>query len=133
MWAASRFREIHAKFVELGLESPFDEKWLSRIAHDESYTTTIDIAGFTQIRAEALKAHATQVDPTSKFWFGLPPEVMEGIHPTEEFYLARSRIGPTDRHHRGRPLRGRALSPAGLGKPDLTGAGTARCPQRSPW
>ncbi|HEY6471980.1 MAG TPA: PIG-L family deacetylase [Acidimicrobiales bacterium] len=67
VWAASRFREIHAKFIELGLESPFDEKWMSRISHDESYTTTIDIAGFTKIRAEALKAHATQVDPTSKF------------------------------------------------------------------
>jgi mycothiol S-conjugate amidase len=96
VWAASRFREIHAKFEELGLESPFDEKWLARIAHDDNYTTTIDIAGFTDVRAEALKAHATQVDPTSKFWFGLPPEVMRDIHPTEEFFLAQSRIGPTD-------------------------------------
>jgi len=95
VWAASRFREIHAKFEELGLESPFDEKWLARIGRDETYTTTIDIEGFTDVRAEALKAHATQVDPTSKFWFGLPPEVMRDIHPTEEFYLARSRIGPT--------------------------------------
>ena len=47
VWAASRFREIHAKFEELGLESPFDEKWLARIAHDEKFTTTIDISGFT--------------------------------------------------------------------------------------
>jgi len=96
VWAASRFREIHAKFEELGLESPFDEKWLARIAHDDKFTTTIDIAGFTDVRAEALKAHASQVDPTSKFWFGLPPEVMRDIHPTEEFFLARSRIGPSD-------------------------------------
>jgi mycothiol S-conjugate amidase len=96
VWAASRFREIHAKFEELGLESPFDEKWLQRIAHDEKFTTAIDIDGFQQVRADALKAHATQVDPNSPFWFGLPPEVMRGIHPTEEFLLARSRIGPTD-------------------------------------
>ena len=96
VWAASRFREIHAKFEELGLESPFDEKWLARIGRDESFTTTIDIANFTDVRAEALKAHATQVDPTSKFWFGLPPEVMRDIHPTEEFFLAQSRIGPID-------------------------------------
>ena len=96
VWPASRFRQIHAKFKELGLESPFDEKWLQRIEHDEKYTTTIDIDGFQEVRAAALKAHATQVDPNSPFWFGLPPEVMRGIHPTEEFLLAQSRIGPTD-------------------------------------
>jgi len=48
------------------------------------------------VRAQALKAHATQVDPNSPFWFGLPPEVMRGIHPTEEFFLARNRAGSTD-------------------------------------
>lgn len=96
VWAASRFREIHAKFEELGLKSPFDDKWLDRISHDEKYTTTIDIDGFQKVRADALKAHATQVDPNSPFWFGLPPEVMRDIHPTEEFLLAQSRIGPTD-------------------------------------
>jgi mycothiol S-conjugate amidase len=96
VWPASRFREIHAKFLELGLESPFDEKWLKRIEHDEHYTTTIDIDGFQDVRAEALKAHATQVDPNSPFWFGLPPEALREIHPTENFLLAQSRIGSTD-------------------------------------
>ncbi|HWF15468.1 MAG TPA: mycothiol conjugate amidase Mca [Acidimicrobiales bacterium] len=96
VWAASRFREIHAKFEELGLKSPFDDKWLERIGHDEKFTTTIDINGFTQVRSEALKAHATQVDPNSPFWFGLPPEVMRDLHPSEEFFLAQSRVGPTD-------------------------------------
>ena len=32
VWSGERFRQIHAKFEELGLESPFDEKWLA--AHD---------------------------------------------------------------------------------------------------
>jgi mycothiol S-conjugate amidase len=96
VWPASRFRQIHAKFAELGLESPFDEKWLSRIEHDEKFTTTIDIDGYQEVRAAALRAHATQVDPNSPFWFGLPPEVMRGMHPTEEFLLAQSRVGPTD-------------------------------------
>lgn len=96
VWPASRFRQIHAKFGELGLESPFDEKWLKRIERDEKFTTTIDIDGYQDVRGAALRAHATQVDPNSPFWFGLPPEVMRGIHPTEEFLLARSRIGPTD-------------------------------------
>ena len=96
VWPASRFREIHAKFLELGLESPFDEKWLQRIEHDETYTTTIDIEGFQDVRGEALRAHATQVDPNSPFWFGLPPEALREIHPTENFLLAESRLGSTD-------------------------------------
>jgi mycothiol S-conjugate amidase len=54
------------------------------------------VTGFTNVRADALKAHATQVDPTSKFWFGLPPEVMRDIHPVDEFRLAQSRVGSLD-------------------------------------
>ena len=96
VWPAERFRQIHAKFIELGLESPFDEKWLARLTRDEPFTTTIDVDGFQDVRGRALKAHATQVDPNSKFWFGLPPEVMKDIHPVDEFRLARSRVGGTD-------------------------------------
>ena len=96
VWSGERFRKIHEKFLELGLESPFDEKWLKRMTRTEPYTTTIDVEGYAHVRAEALKAHATQVDPNSKFWFGLPPEVLRDIHPVEEFRLAWSRVGPTD-------------------------------------
>ena len=38
----------------------------------------------------ALLAHRTQVDPNSKFWFGLPPEVQREIHPYEDYILGRS-------------------------------------------
>jgi mycothiol S-conjugate amidase len=96
VWPAERFRQIHAKFLELNLESPFDEKWLSRLTRDEPFTTTVDITGFGDVRGRALKAHATQVDPTSKFWFGLPPEVMRDINPVDQYRLALSHIGPTD-------------------------------------
>ncbi len=96
VWSGERFREIHEKFLELGLKSPFDDKWLKRMTMSEPFTTTIDITGYTQVRAEALKAHATQVDPKSPFWFGLPPEILRDIHPVDEFRLAQSRVGPTD-------------------------------------
>ena len=96
VWPAERFRLIHAKFIELGRESPFDEKWLSRLNRDEPFTTTIDINGFQQVRGDALKAHATQVDPNSPFWFGLPPEVMRDIFPLDLFRLAKSHIGSVD-------------------------------------
>lgn len=93
VWPVRRMREVHAKFVELGLESPFDERWLARLAREEPTTTSVDITGFTDIRSKALLAHATQVDPNSPFWFGLPPEVERSIHPFDEYYLARTSVG----------------------------------------
>jgi mycothiol S-conjugate amidase len=96
VWPVERFRQIHAKFLELGLTSPFDEKWLARLTREDPYTTTIDIQGFQHVRGDALKAHATQVDPNSPFWFGLPPEVLRDIHPFDQFRLAQNRLGPID-------------------------------------
>ncbi len=88
--SAARFRAIHDKFVELGIESPFDDEWRARwdSMPDEVPTTVVDITGYTHVRREALLAHATQVDPTSRFWFGLPPEVMETIQPHDDYRLA---------------------------------------------
>ncbi len=71
-------------------------KWLARLTRDEPFTTTIDITGFADVRGAALRAHATQVDPNSPFWFGLPPEVLRDIHPVDQFRLAASRVGATD-------------------------------------
>jgi hypothetical protein len=48
----------------------------------------VDIADFADVRRHALLAHATQVDPASPFWFGLPPEVMRTIHPYDDYRLA---------------------------------------------
>ena len=90
VFSAIRFREIHEKFEELGLESPFDEQWRSRWKEipEEAISTSIDISEFADVRRDALLAHATQVDPNSRFWFGLPPEVMRSIHPFDDYRLA---------------------------------------------
>jgi mycothiol S-conjugate amidase len=92
VWSHRRIVATHQKYLELGLESPFDEEWLSRPHDDERITTSIDLTGFEDIRRLALLAHATQVDPTSKFWFGLPPEVLRTIHPYDDYVLAASRV-----------------------------------------
>ena len=44
---------------------------------------------FFAVRDEALKAHATQVDPDG-FWFRCPLEVQQAAWPTEDYHLARS-------------------------------------------
>ncbi len=88
--SAARFRAIHDKFEELGLESPFDADWRARwdTMPEETPTAVVDITQQAHVRREALLAHATQVDPNSKFWFGLPPEVMESIQPHDDYRLA---------------------------------------------
>jgi len=95
-WSAARVMAMHEKFIELGLESPFDEAWRERASKmTRIYTTAVDISDYADVRREALLAHATQVDPTSPFWFGLPPEVARTIHPVDEYILARSLVRTT--------------------------------------
>lgn len=92
VWSRARIVALHEKFVELGLTSPFDERWLKRPSHDERITTSIDILDHADVRNRALLAHETQIDPTSSFWFGLPPEVARSVHPFEDYILARSLV-----------------------------------------
>ncbi len=90
-WARARIVAIHEKFLELGMESPFTEKWSDRPGLDDRITTQIDVTAGDDIRKEALLAHATQIDPNSPFWFGLPPEVTS-IYPWDDYILARSLV-----------------------------------------
>jgi mycothiol S-conjugate amidase len=93
-----RLLAVHEKFLELGLPSPFGEEWLARLREQDEHepvpTTRIDVREVADVRREALLAHASQVDPTSPVWFGLPPEVARSIHPVDEYVLARSLVGP---------------------------------------
>jgi mycothiol S-conjugate amidase len=91
-WSRRRFELTHARLLELGLESPYDEKWFERPSQDDRITTSVDIAGFTDVRLDALLAHETQIDPQSPFWFALPREEQARIHPYEDYVLARSLV-----------------------------------------
>ena len=92
VWSRARVEATHNKFVELGLESPFSEDWFTRPSQDERVTTSIDIGPWFDVRLEALLAHATQVDPESAFWFGLPREIARSVHPFEDYILSHSRV-----------------------------------------
>ncbi|MBA3281701.1 MAG: mycothiol conjugate amidase Mca [Acidimicrobiia bacterium] len=94
-WARARFVAMHEGFLSAGIESPFDQKWFDRPSHDHLITTQVDVRNFYAARSGALKAHATQIDPTSPFWFGLPDDVVANLYPWEDFQLANSRV-PTD-------------------------------------
>lgn len=99
-WSARRIKAMHEKFLEMGLESPYTEERLARaLAAAESDltsggpTTVVDISGYGWVQREALRAHATQVDPNSRHWFGLPPEVADELYPYDEYLLARDLSG----------------------------------------
>ena len=91
-WSRARMTAMHEKFLELGKESPFDEKWFDRPDQDHRITTRVDVSDHGDVRWDALLAHATQVDPNSPMWFGLPREVARTVHPWDEYILAVSQV-----------------------------------------
>jgi mycothiol S-conjugate amidase len=90
----ARIEALHYAMIDAGLESPYKD-WMD--AGDwtrdkgERVTTRVECAEYFDIRDEALKAHATQVDPDG-FWFAVPRELQQKAWPTEDYELVESRI-----------------------------------------
>ena len=94
----AKFVALHTEMLRRGLESPYTkifEEWEERARkrgedrHELEITTQVPCGDFYPVRDEALKAHATQVDPGG-FWFRCPLEVQQAAWPTEDYHLARS-------------------------------------------
>ena len=87
----SQMMAIDNAFKELEKTNPYAE-WMVDMEDDSDLITTkIDCAKYFEKRDEALKAHATQVDPEGD-WFALPTEIIRKIWPTEDYQLAISRV-----------------------------------------
>jgi mycothiol S-conjugate amidase len=113
-WSVRRMRAVHDKYLELGLESPYQDERLARLlaADTEAAATDaaaglprvpnpqviVDVSGYGSVTRHALLAHATQVDPTSRHWFGLPSEVSDQLYPYDEYEVVRDLTGvePSD-------------------------------------
>ena len=99
VWTKGRMMAMHEAMMRLRGKSPFDDKWLARMGQDDRITTKLDIGDYIWARSGSLKAHATQVDPTEMFWFGLTDEEMVEVYPYEDWVLARSLVGtPAEGH-----------------------------------
>ncbi len=94
-WSRARLLSMHEKMLELGIESPFDERWFQRPSQDDRITTRVAVEEHYDARRLGLLAHATQIDPESPFWFGLPPEVARSVYPFDDYILARSLVETT--------------------------------------
>ena len=93
-WSRARIEALHAMFKKLELESPFNDAWFDRPSKDHRITTKINVSDHSQRRTDALLAHATQVDPESPFWFGLPSDKSAEAYPWDDYILAFNRVGP---------------------------------------
>jgi mycothiol S-conjugate amidase len=92
VWSRKRIEAMHERFLALGLESPYSEEWFQRPSQDHRITTAVHLDGFEGVRYDALLAHATQVDPESPFWFGLPRAEAVAVHPYDDYIRARSLV-----------------------------------------
>ncbi|MDQ3311145.1 MAG: PIG-L family deacetylase [Actinomycetota bacterium] len=92
-WSRARMQSVHEALLRLRGASPFDEKWFDRPSQDHRITTRLDVRPTLGARTAALRAHATQVDPTEAFWFGLSDDELADVYPYEDWILARSLVG----------------------------------------
>ncbi|KJK52308.1 GlcNAc-PI de-N-acetylase [Lentzea aerocolonigenes] len=97
-FSRAKLQAFHEAMEARGLESPYTE-WLANWDANrpdvmDRVTTQVECAEYFEIRDEALKAHATQIDPTSR-WFAIPQDLQREVWPTEEYELVRSAVDST--------------------------------------
>ncbi|MCW2777416.1 MAG: mycothiol conjugate amidase Mca [Frankiales bacterium] len=93
----SRLEKLHTAMLASKMESPYAEwlvNWEDKPGDAERLTTSVPCAEFFSVRDAALIAHATQVDPTGR-WFACPIEMQQEAWPFEDFQLARSLVDTT--------------------------------------
>lgn len=92
---SQRMQLFHDVLIREGKPSPYApmlERWeRNRADIMARVTTQVECADFFANRDEALRAHATQIDPAGAF-FGTPVDVQRKLWPTEEFELAKTRV-----------------------------------------
>ncbi len=93
----ARVQALHDAMLARGLESqygPWLDRWEDQPEDVGRVTTKVPCADLFPLRDDALRAHATQVDPDS-FWFHVPMELQQEVWPTEDFQLAVSHVPVT--------------------------------------
>ena len=97
-----RMELLHDLLEERGEVSPYGlmiKRWKENEADImERVTTRVACADYFEQRAQALTAHATQIDPAGAF-LASPVADQQRVWPTEEFELARTRVEVTLPEH----------------------------------
>jgi mycothiol S-conjugate amidase len=85
---------LHEALLAAGLESHYGgwlERWGEQPDKGTRVTTRVPCGEYFEVRDDALRAHASQVDPDG-FWFKVPLSIQRQAWPTEDFELARSLV-----------------------------------------
>lgn len=88
---------LHAACVEAGIDSPYAERigsWPDEWDKSARVTTRIECGEYFPVRDDALRAHATQIDPDGP-WFTAPMEIRQQAWPTEDYELVTSHVETT--------------------------------------
>jgi mycothiol S-conjugate amidase len=99
-WSRARMLALHEGMLAAGLESPYTQ-WVEKAKDEDAeswrrdrgdkVTTRVECGEYFKVRDDALRAHATQVDPDGT-WFHIPLELQQRVWPTEDFELARTLV-----------------------------------------
>lgn len=84
---------VHRYLRERGIDSPYEEmmEWFET-QDQRPMTTRVDVSKYLELRDEALRAHATQVDPDG-FFFAISNDIKREVWPTDDYQLRLSRVG----------------------------------------
>lgn len=96
-FSMARVGTLHKAMLEAGLESPYGSWVESREAREipeRQVTTRVTCNEYFPQRDNALRAHATQIDPDG-FFFAIPRELEARVWPFEEYELAFSHVQST--------------------------------------
>ncbi len=89
-----RLVALHTMMTEHDIESPYAEwleNWVDKPEDEGRLTTRVECAEYFHLRDQALVAHATQVDPTGR-WFTCPLPLQQQAWPTEDFQLVKTHV-----------------------------------------
>ncbi len=93
-FSQAKITALHEAILAAGLQSPYEQwlqRWDDRPDKGHRITTRVDCSEYFPVRDDALRAHATQIDPDG-FWFQVPMELQQRAWPTEDFELVRSLV-----------------------------------------
>ena len=97
-FSIARVRTMHDAMVSAGIESPY-ASWVANhearaeegAEPERAVTTRIAVSEYFPQRDDALRAHATQIDPEG-FFFAIPRDLEAQVWPVEEYELALSNV-----------------------------------------
>ena len=88
-----RFLALDQAMRLAGMESPYAPRMKGWVYDqmDHRVTTQVECSAYFSVRDDALRAHATQVDPAGS-WFQVPMDIQCEVWPTEDYELVQSNV-----------------------------------------